>query len=79
MRVSVLTDIRLQREWLQQWRRAAVALEEVRADELAHLSAADALAASETLLALGASVPLPPGRVIWSGLIDLQRRLHHQR
>jgi hypothetical protein len=79
MRVSVLTDTRHQREWLQQWRRAAVALERVRADELAQLSAADALAASETLLALGASMPLPPSRVSWSGLIDLQRRLHDKR
>jgi hypothetical protein len=77
--LSVLTDPRRQREWLQQWRRAAVALEQVRADELAHLGAADALAASETLLALGASMPLPPSRVNWSGLIDFQRRLHENR
>lgn len=71
-------DARGEREWLQQWRRAAVALDEVRARELAHLSAADALAASETLLALGARVPLPPDRVTWSGLIDFQRRLHRK-
>lgn len=75
----MLTDPRRQREWLQQWRRAAVALEQLRADELAHLGAADALAATDTLLALGASMPLPPGRVIWSGLIDCQRRLHGKR
>lgn len=79
MRGAMLTDTHQQREWLQQWRRAAVALEEVRADELAHLGAADALAASEALLALGASTPLPPDRVQWSGLIDLQRRLHGKR
>jgi hypothetical protein len=71
--------MRHQREWLQQWRRAAVALEQVRADELAHLGAADALAASETLLALGASMPLPANRVSWSGLIDFQQRLHDRR
>lgn len=75
----MLTDMRHQREWLQQWRRAAVALEQVRADELAHLGAADALAASETLLALGASMPLPANRVSWSGLIDFQQRLHDRR
>ena len=75
----MLTDTRRQREWLQQWRRAAVALEKVRADELAQLRAADALGASETLLALGASMPLPSSRVTWSGLIDLQRRLHEKR
>ena len=62
----MLTDTRRQREWLQQWRRAAVALEEVRADELAQLRAADALGASETLLALGASMPLPSSRVTGS-------------
>jgi hypothetical protein len=76
MRSSVVTDASRQREWLQQWRRAAVALEQVRAEELARLRPADAQAASETLLALGASIPLPPGRVVWSGLIELQRRLH---
>jgi hypothetical protein len=77
--LSVLTDPRLQREWLQQWQRAAVALEQVRADHLARLRADEALAASEMLLAVGASVALPPHRVIWSGLIELQRRLHAHR
>ena len=75
----MLTDARQQQEWLQQWCRAAVALDQVRADELAQLRAADALAASDTLLALGASIRLPSSRVTWSGLIDLQRRLHEQR
>jgi hypothetical protein len=77
--MSVLTDMRRQREWLAQWRRAGAALEHVRADELAHLGAADALAASETLLALGASLPLPASRVTWSGLIDFQRQVHGKR
>jgi hypothetical protein len=75
----VSADASRQREWLAQWRQAGVALERVRADELARLGGADALAASETLLALGASLPLPAGRVSWSGLIDLQRQLHHTR
>lgn len=78
MRWFVPTDTQ-QLEWLRQWRRAAVALEQVHAEELAQLCAADALAASETLLALGASTPLPPSRVTWSGLIDFQRHLHHKR
>jgi len=72
----MLTDPCRQREWLAQWRRAGVALEQVRADALGHLRAADALAASETLLALAASIPLPTSRVTWSGLIDFQRQLH---
>ena len=64
---------------MAQWRRAAEALARVRHDELARLSAVDALAASDTLLAIGATVPLPPERVAWSGLIDLQRHLHRRR
>jgi hypothetical protein len=75
----VLPDTRRQREWLAQWRRAGAALEDIRADELGRLGAADALAASETLLALAANTPLPPSRVAWSGLIDFQRQLHGKR
>jgi hypothetical protein len=74
----VLTDRRLQREWMAQWRRAGAALERVRADELARIDDADALAASEALLALSATVPLPMDRVTWSGLIDCQRQFHRK-
>ena len=72
----MLTDACRQREWLAQWQRASVALEQLRADALVHLRAADALEASETLLALAASIPLPSSRVTWSGLVDFQRQLH---
>jgi hypothetical protein len=75
----VLTDPQRQREWLAQWRRAGAALEQVRADELARLRSDEALAASETLLALGASLPLPVTRVTWSGLIVCQQLLHRKR
>jgi hypothetical protein len=75
----VLSDPRREREWLAQWRRAGAALERVRADELAHLRSAEALAAADTLLAIGASMPLPADRVAWSGLIDLQRQFHEPR
>jgi hypothetical protein len=47
--------------------------------KLARLPPADALAASDALLALGASMPLPMSRVTWSGLIDFQRQLHGGR
>jgi hypothetical protein len=77
--MSMYADARRQREWLNQWRRAGAALEQVRADELARLSDADALAASEALLALAASTPLPMSRVTWSGLIDFQRQLQTGR
>jgi hypothetical protein len=75
----VPSDARLHRKWLAQWRRAGAALKRVRADELAILSAADALAASETLLAIGAQVPLSVDRLTWSGLIEFQRYLHRRR
>ena len=69
----------LERHWMAQWRRAAGALARVRADELSHLSGAAALAASETLLAIGATMPLPVERITWSGLIEFQRILHGRR
>jgi hypothetical protein len=64
----VLTDPHRQREWLAQWRRAAAALAQVHADELPQLRSEDALTASETLLALGAGLPLAstgqPGHLV---------------
>ena len=70
---------RLERDWMAQWRQSAAALAQVRADELSHLSASDALAATDTLLAIGANVPLSVERITWSGLIECQRILHGQR
>jgi hypothetical protein len=70
---------RLERDWMAQWRQSAAALARVRADELSHLSAADALAATDTLLAIGANVPLSVERLTWSGLIECQRILHGTR
>jgi hypothetical protein len=69
----------LEREWMAQWRRAGDALARVRADELASLTAVDALAATNALLALGVNVPLAEDRLTWSGLIDFQRYLHRRR
>lgn len=74
-----VVDTIAEREWLAQWRRAGVALERVRADDLAHLDEAAALAAAETLLAIGATQSLPAARVAWSGLIDLQRHFRSTR
>ena len=64
---------------MAQWRSASIALARVRAEELAHLPAVDALSASDTLLAIGANVPLPIERLGWSGLIEFQRWLHRGR
>lgn len=65
--------------WIAQWRTAGTALARVRRDELAAMTATTALAASETLLTIGAATPLPADRQAWSGLVDLQRLLHRQR
>jgi hypothetical protein len=73
------SGFRREREWLAQWRRAGAALEQVRSDDLANLSHAEALRAAETLLALSGSTPLPADRALWSGLIELQRQLHRGR
>jgi len=69
----------MEREWVAQWQRAAVALAEVRARELASLSDTQALAAADTLLAIGARAPLQVHRRTWSGLVEFQRLLHRRR
>lgn len=73
------TEAGHEREWLSQWRQAGAALERVRAAELAALTDADALAAIDTRLSIGATIPLPAHRIAWSGLIDLQRQLRGTR
>jgi hypothetical protein len=76
---QVSSAAQLEREWMAQWRRSTTALARVRADELSHLSAADALAATDTLLAIGATMPVSVERLTWSGLIEFQRYLHRRR
>lgn len=61
--------------WARQWAAAGPALERVRADALRAMTAAEALAASDALLALGAGLELPDHRRAWSGLVDMQRWL----
>jgi hypothetical protein len=68
-----------EREWMAQWRRSTAALAQVRADELSHLPAADTLAATDTLLAIGATMPLSVERLTWSGLIEFQRYVYRRR
>jgi hypothetical protein len=62
--------------WLLQWRAAGPALEEIRRRELRELSDEQALVASEALLSMAASVPLPPERVGSSGLVAQQALFH---
>ncbi len=65
--------------WLEQWRDAGPALEGVWRKELRELSEERALAATEELLSLASSLPLPPERLMWSGLVDQQALLHRPR
>jgi hypothetical protein len=62
-----------QRRWLAQWRRAAVELDRVRTRELAALTPAEALAASEALLALVVPGVVGEHRRTMSGLVAQQR------
>jgi hypothetical protein len=74
----VADDAHLERVWVAHWRRAGVALARQRARELRELTPEQALAASETLLALALTVPLDSRRVTQSGLVEQQRRFHRR-
>ena len=63
---------------MAQWRSAAIALSEQRARELVGLPDAEALAASDALLALALVVPIDPARLTGSGLVR-QQELFHRR
>jgi hypothetical protein len=67
-----------QKEWLAQWQRARGELERVHALELAALSAEQALAASEALLALADPQNLDERRRTSSGLVEQQRAFHRK-
>jgi hypothetical protein len=61
--------------WLAQWEAARAALAEQRGRELAEMTAAQALAAADALLALGAGLPLDAARQASSGLVEQQALL----
>jgi hypothetical protein len=65
--------------WMEQWRRAAVALEEQRRAELQAMSDQDALAASEALLSMAQVIPLKSERITDSGLVQQQALFHRRR
>jgi hypothetical protein len=68
-----------QHEWMRQWRRAAIALAEVRRRELAQMSDATALAVAERVLA-PREVPASSRPAASSGLVEQQRlfQLHRR-
>lgn len=65
-------------EWMRQWRRAAVALAEVRQRELAQMTDATALAAAERVLASWV-MRVPPQINATSGLVEQQRLFQRSR
>lgn len=62
-----------QQHWMQQWHRAAVELERVRRAELARMTDAEALQATDRILALVGSAYAHPQRWTTSGLVEQQR------
>ncbi|HYN42787.1 MAG TPA: hypothetical protein VE129_13470 [Thermoanaerobaculia bacterium] len=64
--------------WMEQWRVAGPALEEVRERELRDLTDEQALEAAEELLSMVSSLPLPPERLGSSGLVMQQALLHRR-
>jgi len=67
-----------QKRWVEQWKRAAVALAEQRRRELSELTEEQALAASEALLSIAPLARLHPSRRTTSGLVE-QQALFHRR
>jgi hypothetical protein len=65
--------------WMRQWRTAGPALEEVRKRELRDLTDERALAATDELLSMANLAPLPPERLLSSGLVTQQTLLHNRR
>lgn len=67
------------RAYVQRWSETGRLLEEQRWAELAALSEADALRASDMLLDAAQRVPLPASRRTWSGLVAQQDLFHRGR
>jgi hypothetical protein len=61
-----------EREWIEQWRRASIALADQRARELAALSDDAALRATDAVLEVAASAAILPDRLSSSGLVRQQ-------
>ncbi len=66
----------IEERWLAQWRHAGAALAEQRRRELRALTDEEALAATEALLELGASLPISRARLVTSGLVAQQALFH---
>ncbi len=68
--------LKQQRQWMEQWRHAAVALTEVKRDELANMTDEQAWQKSDRLLSLA---PFYRRRTRTSGLVKQQALFHKHR
>jgi len=64
--------------WMRQWKGAGPALLEVRRREVRNPAKAEALEAAEDLLSMADCSPVPPERLVSSGLVA-QQALFHRR
>ncbi|KAA0254198.1 hypothetical protein FBQ97_06010 [Acidobacteria bacterium ACD] len=62
--------------WMRQWKAAGPELEEIRRRELRQLTDEQALIASEAVLSIVPTAPIPRERVEWSGLVTQQALFH---
>lgn len=67
------------RAYVKRWAEAGQLLERQRWDELAGLSPAEALAATDALIRAAMLVPLSEERRRSSGLVEQQRTFHRKR
>jgi hypothetical protein len=67
------------RAYVQRWAETGRLLESIRWRELAEITAARALAATDALIEAALLVPLPPERRHASGLAEQQRWFHRKR
>ena len=68
-----------ERVYVRQWAETGRMLEAQRWDDVRALDDASALRASSALIEAALRIPLPARRRGWSGLVDLQDRLHGRR
>jgi hypothetical protein len=73
-----MMDGTAQRAWLEQWRGAVGALADQRRSELRAMSAEQAHAAAEAVLALASPDGISASRRRYSGLVEQQRLFHPQ-
>ncbi len=67
------TTLEDQRRWVEQWRQTAIALDEVKRDELANLTEEQAWQSTERLLELA---PYYRRKTTTSGLVEQQAFFH---